>query len=75
MGHDFLHGGDEPLKASPSAKVNPPLEVPLTVGKLLDHHIEVARQRVERLCVRKAKAEALNILDHPADFYMSLFSY
>ena len=43
-----------------------------TVGEHLDERIAAARQQVERLCIVKAKAEALNILDHPIEFYQQL---
>ena len=43
-----------------------------TVGEALDQQIEQARKWVEQLCIRKAKAEALNVLDHPFDFYVGL---
>lgn len=36
-----------------------------TVGDYLDEKIAYARSEVERLCVAKAKAEALNILKWP----------
>ena len=45
---------------------------PQTVGEALDEIIHRARQNVEKACIKKAKAEALNILDHPADFYVDL---
>ncbi len=45
---------------------------PRTVGERLDERIASARKEVERLCILKAKAEALNILDHEYDFYMDL---
>lgn len=40
----------------------------VTVGESLDNKIKCARQRVEELCVTKAKAEALGILDYPQEF-------
>lgn len=43
-----------------------------TVGEHLDRSIREARERVERLCNIKAKAEALNVLQHPVDFYMDV---
>jgi hypothetical protein len=47
----------------------------MTVGDMLDESIKRARENVERMCVVKAKAEALNILDHPAEFYHQLIQY
>lgn len=43
-----------------------------TVSEHLDRQIKHAREQVERLCVLKAKAEALNILGHPYQFYLEL---
>ena len=40
----------------------------VTVGDHLDNKIKCARQRVQELCVAKAKAEALGILDYPQEF-------
>ena len=45
-----------------------PLEVNDTVGQALDRRIKSARERVERLCIAKAKAEACGILDFPQRF-------
>jgi len=39
-----------------------------TVGQSLDSRIKHARQQVEALCIAKAKAEALGILDYPQEF-------
>lgn len=36
-----------------------------SVGQCLDRQIEMARKRVEDLCIRKAKLEAMNMLNHP----------
>ena len=44
----------------------------VTVAEMLDMRIQRARREVERLCVLKAKAEALNILGHEAEFYFEL---
>ena len=41
---------------------------PRTVGQTLDIRIKHARQLVEQLCITKAKAEALGILDYPQEF-------
>ena len=46
-----------------------------TVREVLDIQIAQARKHVETLCIKKVKAEALNILDHPANFYRALFEY
>ena len=61
-----MNGKEEPSKA----ECSPQRE--RTVGDVLDANILECRERLERACVRKAKAECLNILDHPADFYESL---
>jgi len=37
---------------------------PKTVGELLDHKIALTRHHLERLCITKAKAETLQILDY-----------
>ena len=44
----------------------------VTVGEALDERISAARKRVEQLCILKAKAEALNVLDHPYECYQDL---
>lgn len=38
---------------------------PKTIGEVFDQRIEQARKTVERLCVQKAKLEALQMLNHP----------
>ena len=38
-----------------------------TVGQYLDRNIEVARKRVESLCITKAKLEAVGMLNVPSD--------
>jgi hypothetical protein len=38
---------------------------PKTIGEVFDQRIESARKMVERLCVQKAKLEALQMLNHP----------
>jgi len=43
-----------------------------TVGEALDVRIKHARQQVEALCITKAKAEALGILDYPQEFVEQL---
>ena len=45
---------------------------PVTIRETLDSRIESARKNVEDLCVRKAKLEALNVLDHPVDLYQDV---
>lgn len=45
-----------------------PIKVNDTVGQSLDRRIKIARERVERLCIAKAKAEACGILDFPQRF-------
>ncbi len=45
---------------------------PLTVGQSLDSRIKHARQQVEELCITKAKAEALGVLDYPQKFIEQL---
>jgi hypothetical protein len=45
---------------------------PRTVGQSLDSRIKHARQQVEQLCIAKAKAEALGILDYPQEFVEQL---
>ena len=44
-------------------------------GPRRGQQIADARKHVEGLCVKKAKAEALNILDHDAEFYVNLFVF
>ncbi len=55
---------------------NPPdgkAETPVvTVGQRLDSKIQGARQRLHDLCVAKAKAEALGMLDYSQEFIDSL---
>lgn len=43
-----------------------------TIGKLMDYRIQQARQNLETLCVMKAKAEALQMLDYPTEFIQKL---
>lgn len=43
-----------------------------TIGQRLDNRIAYARKEVERLCIAKAKAEALGILDYPHEFVETL---
>lgn len=45
---------------------------PVTIGEYLDQQITDARKRVEKLCVIKAKLEALNVLDHEVDLYTEI---
>ena len=45
-----------------------PTELNDTVGQSLDRRIKAARERVERLCIAKAKAETCGILDFPQRF-------
>lgn len=40
---------------------------PVTVDETFDEQIKSARKRVEELCVKKAKLEALNMLHMPYD--------
>jgi len=40
-------------------------KVPRTLGEVCDQRIERARKQVERLCIQKAKLEAMNLLNHP----------
>lgn len=42
---------------------------PMTIREELDRKIENAREHVEKLCITKAKLEALNVLDHPVNLY------
>lgn len=49
-----------------------PVRKPETVGEVLDDAIQSAREQVEQLCILKAKAEALNVLDYPHDFLQKL---
>lgn len=49
-----------------------PAPVPVTIRETLDRRIENARKNVEDLCIRKAKLEALNVLDHPLELYSDL---
>ena len=51
-----------------------PIPAPRTVGESLNARIKYARQQVESLCITKAKAEALGILDFPQEF-MEQLSY
>lgn len=39
-----------------------------TVGEILDIRIAKAREQVEKLCMIKAKAEAMQMLNHPIQF-------
>ena len=39
-----------------------------TLGKTLDYRIQCCRQELERICVLKAKAEAMQMLDYPTEF-------
>lgn len=50
---------------SPDVGLIPKRAEQKTVGDYLDERIAYARSEVERLCVAKAKAEALNILKWP----------
>ncbi len=43
-----------------------------TLEESLNHRIAAARKHVEELCVLKAKAEALGILQYPRDFIESV---
>jgi len=43
-----------------------------TVGKMMDYRIQQARQNLETLCVLKAKAEAMQMLDYPTEFIRKL---
>ena len=45
---------------------------PRTVGEKLDLQIAETRKHLEQLCVTKAKAEAMQMLDHPMDFIRQL---
>ena len=56
--------------------VNDPVNpVELTVGEHLDFQIKCARQRVEELCVTKARAEAVQIPDFPMSFMAKISGY
>lgn len=39
----------------------------VTIGAHLDANIAACRKRLEQLCIVKAKAEALQMLDYPRD--------
>ena len=41
---------------------------PTTVGESLDSRIADARQHLEKLCIIKAKAETMQMLNHPISF-------
>jgi hypothetical protein len=45
---------------------------PVTIGEHMDQRIADARKNVEKLCVTKAKLEALNVLDHEIDLYAAI---
>lgn len=45
---------------------------PQTIGEQCDHMLVIARQKVLDLCIKKAKLEALNMLDHPYHEMMDL---
>ena len=45
---------------------------PMTVGKSIDSRIKRAREHVEELCILKAKADTLGILDYPQAFLEKL---
>lgn len=49
----------------PVAKANPYSNPKITLGEHYDIMITQARERVEELCVKKAKLEALQLLNHP----------
>lgn len=58
----------EILSTDPCPKVNPDCAKPKQVRTIrtnLDEEIKRARERVENLCIAKAKAETLGILDYP----------
>lgn len=47
-----------------------------TVGEHFDEQIQMARQRLEELCIKKAKLEALGMINHPyPDLIALLTSY
>ena len=45
-----------------------------TVGEYLNKEILQCRQRLERMCITKAKAEATQMLDHPVHFLRAILS-
>ena len=45
-----------------------------TVGEYLDKEIQDTRQRLERMCITKAKAEATQMLGYPINFIRNLVS-
>ena len=45
---------------------------PPTVGEKLDMQIAETRKALEQLCIIKAKAEAMQMLDYPMDFIRRL---
>ena len=51
-------------------EITPPRE--RTVGEVLNDGIREARERVESLCVLKARLEALNVLEHPVELYQKV---
>lgn len=46
-------------------KLNPYSNPKITLGEHYDIQIQAARERVEELCVAKAKLEAMQLLNHP----------
>lgn len=46
-----------------------------TVRDCVDERIQNARQEVQAGCILKARLEALNVLDHPAEMYNYIHSY
>jgi hypothetical protein len=66
-------GSEQLCSAAKQNQVNK-LLVP-TLGQHCDDRIAKLRKELEAVCVLKAKAEAVQMLDHPMDFINSLGGY
>lgn len=51
--------------ASPAERINPWSNPKLTIGEAFDIQIKECREQLEQLCVKKAKLEAMDWLNHP----------
>ena len=48
-----------------NTKLGIEIGTPKTIGEAMNRQIQYARQSLEKLCIAKAKAETLNLLDLP----------
>ena len=60
IGTPCKHNGESVMTDAPSRQQ--------TVGENLDQRIAACRQRLEELCIIKAKAETCGLLDYPHNF-------